>query len=32
MFFERLSAFTRSWRFRVMLWNAGAVLLTGRPC
>jgi heavy metal sensor kinase len=29
MFFERLSVIVRSLRFRLMLWNAGAVALTG---
>src|SRR5262245_53488091 len=29
MFFERLSALARTLRFRLMLWNAFAVVLTG---
>src|SRR5688572_19932968 len=29
MFFERLKAMSRTLRFRLMLWNAGAVLLMG---
>jgi two-component system, OmpR family, heavy metal sensor histidine kinase CusS len=29
MFFDRLSVIVRSLRFRLMLWNAGAVALTG---
>src|SRR5262245_1313544 len=29
MLFERLSVIVRSLRFRLMLWNAGAVALTG---